>query len=74
MDGLVEHLSTLLNNFDIYYENSDSQIIFDKGEKSKLLIERKLSNLEPFQIQKLKKALNKVGHLAYLRYFTKSKL
>lgn len=71
MDGLTEQVSLLINNFDIYYEMSDSTSIQEAGRKQAETINRKLGNLATHQFEKLYKSLTPVGKIVYERYFIK---
>lgn len=67
-----EMLNTLvkeINNFDLYYEMSDSHSVYEQGhnEKSKIIL--KIKNLIPSEKVKINKKLNSNGKNCWNRYF-----
>lgn len=60
-----------LNTFDLFYEMSDWDFVYEKGNTERKRIENELSKLTKKEIKQVKENLFNVGKIAWKRYFNK---
>ena len=65
----MNELIARINNFDSYYEMSDSFQVTERGSYEKQQIKQLLSEVPKEQYKELEKGLNKAGLFNYKRYF-----
>lgn len=64
-----KQLSEMINNFNAYYEMSDSNDVYERGHDSKKEIEKHLAKITTEEKTKLISELNANGIFSYERYF-----
>ena len=64
-----KRISELINDFDIYYEMSDSPLVYSTGNHKKQIITEKLQGLNTFELAQVISELRIGGKIAYNRYF-----
>jgi len=71
MDSNIQNIITLINNFETYYEMSDDNRVFTRGENEKERIKFLINSLSKIDYFNILKLLNDNGKLNFSRYFKK---
>lgn len=69
MNDKIINLISEINNFDIYYEMSDYNVIYDNYNKKEKSIKNELKNINNYERNYIINSLNENGKLVFERYF-----